>query len=155
MFWLTGITMALLLHPLPPVAPQAPRAPQACTYQACALAVSYQPFQLVRGEEREPLGRGLFGPDIRVLLNAGGQAADWAASYRRYHRAQQIMGVSALAAGATMYGVYRDDDQKLAISLIAVGVVFGALEEAFQLTSLSRLNRAVWWFNRQWADGAR
>jgi hypothetical protein len=148
MYWLTGVTMALLLHPI------VPAAHQPCTYQACALAVSFQPFQLVRGEEREPLGRNLFGPKVQVLLDAGGEAADWAASYRRYHRAQQIMGVSALAAGATMYGVYHDDDQKLAVSLIAVGVVFGVLEEAFQLTSLSRLNRAVWWFNRQWAEGA-
>jgi hypothetical protein len=148
MYWLTGITMALLLHPTPPVAQQT------CTYQACALAVSYQPFQLVRGQEREPLGRTLFGPKVQILLDAGGEAADWAASYRRYHTAQQLMGVSALAAGATMYGVYHDDDQKLAVSLIAVGVVFGILEEAFQLKSLSRLNRAVWWYNRQWAEGA-
>lgn len=147
MFWLTGITMALLLHPLPP-------AQQPCTYQACALAVAYQPFQLVRGEEREALGRGLFGPNVDVLLDAGGETADWARSYRRYHTAQQVMGITGLVAGATAYGVYRDDERKLTISLIAVGVVFGVLEEVFQWQSLTRLNRSVWWYNRSLAGDA-
>lgn len=145
--WIAGITMALLLHPLPTTTQQP------CTYQACALAVAYQPFQLVRGEEREPLGRNLFGPHVDVLLEAGGEAADWANSYRRYHTAQQVMGPTGLAVGATAYAVYHDDDQKLAVSLITIGVVFGILEEVFQWKSLSRLNRAVWWYNRQWAEG--
>lgn len=140
--WLTGITMALLSFQIPPVAQQP------CTYQACALAVSYQPFQLVMGEEREPLGRNLFGPHVQVLLDAGGEAARWANSYRRYHTAQQVTGVGALVVGGAAYAIYHDDDQKLTVSLISIGVVFGILGEAFQLTSLSRLNRAVWWYNK-------
>ncbi|MEJ2679499.1 MAG: hypothetical protein P8174_10550 [Gemmatimonadota bacterium] len=147
--WLTGITMALVFLPLQPVAQQA------CTYDACALAVSYQPFQLVQGEEREPLGRNLFGPHVQVLLDAGGETARWANSYRRYHTAQQVTGLGALVLGGAAYAIYHDDDQKLTVSLVSIGVVFGILEEAFQLKSLSRLNRAVWWFNRGLAGSSQ
>ncbi|HKJ92852.1 MAG TPA: hypothetical protein VJ957_06775 [Longimicrobiales bacterium] len=154
MFWLTGITMAFLLQPLGSAPGQPPpgAAQQACPYEACALAVSYSPVRLVRGADREPLRRGLWGPDVQILLNAGGQAAEFADRYRHAHTAAGILQVADAAVGAVALFSWDRNSNRANISLVVVGVVLGAVAESLRWKSLTHLNRSVWWYNRPMAE---
>lgn len=120
---------------------------EACSYAKCGLALSLAPFQLLRGNDLEPLGRTYFGPDVHVLLDAGGAVAEHTKRFQRYNTAQYVVMYSSVALLAVAFAVFKHDDTNLLVSAVGIGGSSFVIRDQLRAQGLSQLNIAILLYN--------
>ena len=146
---------AALLFAIAP-APAAAQADSSCTYDACALRIESTFFG------GQYLARGLaaarvapiapFSTAVTRAFTGSDSAMVYAATFDTKYRWGTSMALAGSVIGAIPFVLEGDDysDVDLAFTITGWGI---ALVGGWLVTSGFRdLNRAVWWYNRQFSD---
>ena len=143
---------ALLLVP----APLAAQADPSCTYDACALRIESTFFggqylaRGVAGARVAPIAP--FSTSVTRALAGVDSAMVYAATYDAKFRWGTSMAIGGSAIGAVTWVLKGDDfsEGDIAFTITGWGI---ALVGGWLVTSGMRdLSRALWWYNRQFAE---
>ena len=127
-------------------------------YDACAVRVDYSFFggqQLVRGQAAERVASlSPFSDAVRRALAGSDSSAVYAATFQEKHRWGSAMAAAGAIIGTVPILLQGDDfsDVDIAFTITGYGI---ALVGGWLITSgMDDLNRAIWWYNRQFTGSA-
>lgn len=150
---------ALVAGPSSPLAGQ--ERPEPCTYAACALRVEPRGFFsraiVVRGGEGVEVAWRDPSPELEELFQRHDSAASHYASFTTSDRRADWLGRlgTALVVASVVVAIAGRDHGPWAIGLEAGGIAVG-FGASFPRSAANRaFSRAVWWYNRSLASGAR
>ncbi len=142
-----GLTTGALFFPLSAMAQAAD-----CTYETCALRVKHRFFsqEIVRGaEEAKVATLGIIAPRIALLAERSDSAQVYYHSFRSAHNTRLWLALGAAASLAGSFVASQNDEDGIAIGLLAVGVGFTTGGAILSVKSRDHLSAAIWWYNRE------
>jgi hypothetical protein len=125
-----------------------------CSYELCALRVSYNAAgaALVRGRDQVVIdGLGFWASDMSLAFEGNRLSQDLAASYRRRHNTGTVLtGIGALSF---FIGLLADDgnislDLDTPSLLSLGGLTLIAVGSRVSMSAEDQLSRAIWEYNR-------
>ena len=129
-----------------------------CTYDACAVRFDYSFFggqHLVRGAAAERVASlSPFSAAVREALAGTDSSAVYAATFQEKYRWGSLMAGAGAIIGTVPILLKGDDysDVDIAFTITGYGI---ALVGGWLVTSgMDDLNRAIWWYNRQFVETA-
>lgn len=142
-----GLTVAAVLFPL-----SAPAQTPACTYEACALRIKHRFFSqsIVQGaEEKKVATIGMIAPRLAIFAERSDSAHIYYRSFRSAHNTRLWLALGAAASLAGSLVASQNDEDGVAIALLAVGVGFTTGGAILSVKSRDHLSAAIWWYNRE------
>ena len=150
------VAAAALLFPA--ARPLAAQADPSCTYDACAVRFDYAFFggqHLVRGVAAERVASlSPFSDAVRRALAGTDSSNVYAATFQEKYRWGTLMAGAGAVIGTVPILLRGDDysDVDIAFTITGYGI---ALVGGWLVTSgMDDLNRAIWWYNRQFTESA-
>ena len=154
LFAIASILAALSGHPGEAAAQSDP----SCTYDACAVRFDYAFFggqHLVRGVAAERIATlSPFSNAVREALAGTDSSNVYAATFQEKYRWGTAMAAAGAIIGTVPILLQGDDfsDVDIAFTITGYGI---ALVGGWLITSgMDDLNRAIWWYNRQFSGSA-
>ena len=130
-----------------------------CTYDACAVRFDYSFFgaqHLVRGVAAERVATlSPFSTAVREALAGSDSSNVYAATFQEKYRWGTLMAGAGAIIGTVPILLRGDDfsDVDIAFTITGYGI---ALVGGWLVTSgMDDLNRAIWWYNRQFTEAAQ